>query len=54
MDDSRNICNEVIKSYEEEIKAIPTNFHEKKVTCKTFITISKHKKLKQIHFDNIN
>ena len=35
MNDSSIICNEVIKSYEEEIKAISTNFNEKKVTCKT-------------------
>ena len=34
MDDSTIIC-EVIKSYEEEIKTIPTKFNEKKVTCKT-------------------
>ena len=35
MDDSTIICDEVMKSYDEEIKAIPTNFNEKKVTCKT-------------------
>ena len=35
MDDSTIICDKVIKSYEEEIKTIPTNFNEKKVTCKT-------------------
>ena len=35
MNDASIICNEVIKSYEEEIKAISTNFNEKKVTCKT-------------------
>ena len=35
MNDSSITCNEVIKSYEEEIKAISTNFNEKKVTCKT-------------------
>ena len=28
-------CDEVIKSYDEKIKTIPTNFNEKKVTCKT-------------------
>ena len=27
--------DEVIKTYDEEIKAIPTNFNEKKITCKT-------------------
>ena len=35
MDDSTIICDEVIESYDEERKAIPTNFNEKKVTCKT-------------------
>ena len=30
-------CQEVMKSDEEEIKAIPTNFNENKVTCKTQI-----------------
>ena len=35
MDDSTIICDKVIKSYEEEIKTIPTNFNEKKVTYKT-------------------
>ena len=34
MDDSVIICDEVIESY-EETKTIPTNFGEKKVTCKT-------------------
>ena len=35
MDDSTIIYDEVIKSYDEEIKTIPTDFNEKKVTCKT-------------------
>ena len=35
MDDSTIICDEVIESYDEERQAIPTNFNEKKVTCKT-------------------
>ena len=35
MDDSAIICDEVIESYIEEIKANPTNFNEKKVACKT-------------------
>ena len=35
MDDSMITCDEVIKSYDEKIKTIPTNFNEKKVTCKT-------------------
>ena len=34
MDDSTMICDEVINSYEEEIKIIPTNFNENKVTFK--------------------
>ena len=34
MNDSVITCDEVIESYDEEIKAIPTNFHERKVTCK--------------------
>ena len=34
MDDTAIICDEVIKSYGEEIKTIPTNFNEKKVSCK--------------------
>ena len=29
------MCDEVIESYEEETKTIPTNFNEKKATCKT-------------------
>ena len=32
MDDSAIICDEVIKSYDEEIKTIPTIFNEKKIT----------------------
>ena len=35
MDDSTIICDEVIKLCDEEIKTTPTNFNEKKVTCKT-------------------
>ena len=35
MDDSVITCDEIIESYNEEIKTIPTNFNEKKVTCKT-------------------
>ena len=34
MDDSTIICDEVIKSHEEKIQTIPTNFNQKKVTCK--------------------
>ena len=29
MDDLAIVCDEVIKSYSEEIKTIPTNFNEK-------------------------
>ena len=32
MDDSTITCDEVIKSYDEEIN-IPTNFNENKVIC---------------------
>ena len=35
MDDSVITCDEVIKSYYEKIKAIPTTFNEKDITCKT-------------------
>ena len=31
MDDSMITCDEVIKSYEEKIKTISTNFNENKV-----------------------
>ena len=35
MDDSAVMWDEVIESYEEETKTIPTNFNEKKAICKT-------------------
>ena len=35
MDNSRIIYDEVIESYDEEIKTIPTNFNKKKVTWNT-------------------
>ena len=35
IDNSVIICDEVKESYNEEIKAIPTNFKEKKAICKT-------------------
>ena len=35
MDDSTITCDEIIESYDEEIKTILTNFNEKKTTCKT-------------------
>ena len=35
MDDSVIICDEVIKSYDEEIKTIPTYFNKKNIKCKT-------------------
>ena len=34
MDDSVIMCDEAIESYDEETKTIPTNFNEKKATCK--------------------
>ena len=34
MDNSAIICDKVIMLFDEEIKTIPTNFNEKKVTCK--------------------
>ena len=34
IDDSA-MYDEIIESYNEETKAIPTNFNEKKATCKT-------------------
>ena len=35
MDNSAIICDEVIESYDEETKTIPTHFNEKKATGKT-------------------
>ena len=35
MDDSVSICDEVIESYDEKKKTIPTNLNEKKKTCET-------------------
>ena len=35
MDDSAITCDKIIESDDEETKTIPTNFHERKVTCKT-------------------
>ena len=35
MDDSVITCDEIIESYDKEIKIIPTNFNGKKATCKT-------------------
>ena len=35
MDDSVMTCDEVIESYDQEIKTIPTTFNEKNITCKT-------------------
>ena len=35
MADSAITCDEIIESYDEETKTIPTNFNEKKATCKT-------------------
>ena len=35
MDDAAIMCNEVIESYYEETKTVPTNFNEKNIACKT-------------------
>ena len=35
MNDSAIICDEVIESYNEEMKTIPTNFNEKKASYET-------------------
>ena len=35
MDDSAIMSDEIIESYDEEIKAVPTNFNEKNITCRT-------------------
>ena len=35
MDNLVITCDEVIKSYDKEMKTTPTNFNEKNVTCKT-------------------
>ena len=35
MDDLAITCGEIIESHNKETKAIPTNFNEKKATCKT-------------------
>ena len=35
MDYSLITCDEVINSFDEKIKTIPTNFNESKVTCRT-------------------
>ena len=35
MDHSAISCDEVIKSYDEEIKTIPKSFNKKRITCKT-------------------
>ena len=35
IDGSAIICDEVIESYDKELKTIPANFNKKKLTCKT-------------------
>ena len=35
MDDSAIICDEVVESYNEEMRSIPTSFNGKNVICKT-------------------
>ena len=37
MDDSVITCDETIKSYDEEIKTVPTNFNEKNIICKIIL-----------------
>ena len=39
MDDSAIICDEVIKSYDEETKSTPTSFNEKNITCTIQISL---------------
>ena len=34
MDDSAIMCDEIIESYDQETKTIPTSFNEKRATCK--------------------
>ena len=34
MYDSEITCDEIIESYDEEAKTIPTSFNEKNITCK--------------------
>ena len=35
MDNSAITCDEMIESYDDEIKTVPPNLNEKKATCKT-------------------
>ena len=35
LDDSVSTCDDVIESYDEKTKTIPTNFNEKNITCET-------------------
>ena len=37
MDNSAITCDEIIEPYDEESKTIPTNFNEKRETCKMHI-----------------
>ena len=37
MDDSANMCDEIIESYNEEKKTILSNFNEKKATCNCYL-----------------
>ena len=39
MDDSAITCDEVIESYDEETKSIPTNFNERKMKIQNFHTL---------------
>ena len=35
MDDSAFMCNQIIESYDEETKIVPTNFNKNEAICKT-------------------
>ena len=35
MDNSAIMCDEIIESYNEKIKTVPTNFNKKNITCRT-------------------
>ena len=39
MNDSVIMCDEIIESYDEETKIVPTNFNEKNITGGTNISI---------------
>ena len=35
MDDSAIMCDGIIESYKEETKAVPIDFNEKNITCRS-------------------